>query len=327
MRAVVISQFGPPEVLRVEERPPPEPSRGEVGVRVRATAVNRADLLQRAGRYPPPRGVVVDVPGLEFAGEVEALGPDTEGWKLGDRVFGLVAGGAYAENLVVHGRTLARIPDRLTFIEAAAVPEAFITAYDAMVDQARLSAGETVLISAVGSGVGTAALQLARALGARALGTSRTGDKLERARALGLAQGILAQEGTFAREVLDATHGVGVDVILELVGANYLAEDLACIAPRGRLVVVGLVGGAKAEVDFGAVLSKRVEMRGTTLRARPLEEKIAAARSFARHVVPLLELGVVAPVVDRVLPLASAVEAHRYVSANEGFGKLVLDCS
>jgi putative PIG3 family NAD(P)H quinone oxidoreductase len=326
MRAVVISQFGPPEVLRVEERPPPEPSRGEVRVRVRATAVNRADLLQRAGRYPPPPGVPVDVPGLEFAGEIETLGPDTEGWKVGDRVFGLVAGGAYAENVIVHGRTLARIPDRLTFIEAAAVPEAFITAYDAMVDQARLSAGETVLISAVGSGVGTAAVQLARALGARALGTSRTGDKLERARALGLAQGILAQEGTFAREVLEATNGGGVDVILELVGANYLAEDLACIAPRGRLVVVGLVGGAKAQVDLGVVLSKRLELRGTTLRARPLEEKIAAAQSFARHVVPLLELGVVAPVVDRVLPLASAVEAHRYVSANEGFGKVVLDC-
>jgi NADPH:quinone reductase len=324
MRAIVIARPGGPEVLEWREVPDPVPGRGEVLVRVRATAVNRADLLQRIGRYPAPGDSPADVPGLEYAGEIEALGDGVAGWTAGDRVFGLAGGGTYAERLVVHARTLARIPDGIPFEEAAAIPEAFVTAWDAMVTQGRLAAGETVLVSAVGSGVGTAAVQIARAIGARALGTARTPDKLERARELGLDAGIVPTEGRFAAAVREATGGGGVDLVLELVGGGYLAEDLACVAPRGRIVLVGLLAGARAELDLGAILSRRLELRGTVLRSRPLEEKILAARAFARHVVPLVARGALRPVIDRVLPLREAAAAHERVASNEGFGKVVL---
>lgn len=251
MKAIVITRFGGPEVLEVRDVPSPTPGRGEVRVRVRATAVNRADLLQRMGAYPAPPDAPQDVPGLEYAGEIDALGEGVTGWRLGDRVFGLCGGGSYAEHLVAPARALARIPDPLSFTDAAAVPEAFITAWDAMVTQAHLAAGETVLVSAVGSGVGCAAVQLARAIGARSVGTARTADKLERARALGLDLGVVPGGGRFA------THVGAPDVILELVGGGYLAEDLACIAPRGRLVLVGLMAGARAELDLGLVLKAR----------------------------------------------------------------------
>lgn len=318
MKAIVITRFGGPEVLEVRDVPSPTPGRGEVRVRVRATAVNRADLLQRMGAYPAPPDAPQDVPGLEYAGEIDALGEGVTGWRLGDRVFGLCGGGSYAEHLVAPARALARIPDPLSFTDAAAVPEAFITAWDAMVTQAHLAAGETVLVSAVGSGVGCAAVQLARAIGARSVGTARTADKLERARALGLDLGVVPESGRFA------THVGAPDVILELVGGGYLAEDLACIAPRGRLVLVGLMAGARAELDLGLVLRKRVALIGTVLRSRPLEEKIAAMQAFARHVVPLLSRGLVAPTVDRVQPLEEAAAAHAYVASNQSFGKVVL---
>jgi NADPH2:quinone reductase len=326
MRAIVIGSFGGPEVLRLEERPDPEPAGGEVRVRVRATAVNRADLLQRMGHYPAPFDSPPDIPGLEFAGEVEATGPRVAAWRAGDRVFGLAGGGGYAEKVVVHERTLARIPDRLGFVEAAAVPEAFITAYDAMVDQGGLASGETVLISAAGSGVGTAAVQLACAIGARTVGTSRTRRKLERAASLGLEHSIVPENGRFADEVLKITEGRGVDVVLELVGGGNIGEDLACVVGRGRIMLVGLIGGSKTEVDLGLMLRKRIQLLGTHLRARPIEEKIAATQSFARHVVPLLAAGRVKPVVDRVMALAEAAKAHAYMASNEGFGKVVLDC-
>jgi putative PIG3 family NAD(P)H quinone oxidoreductase len=321
MRAIVITRPGGPEVLELRERPAPEPARGEVRIRVRATAVNRADLLQRMGAYPAPPDAPADIPGLEFAGEIEALGPDTLDWKVGDRVFGLCGGGAYAEQLVAHGRTLARIPAGMTFTAAAAVPEAFITAWDALVTQAGLGAGETVLIHAAGSGVGTAAVQIARAIGARAIGTARTAAKLERLRALGLHQGLAVPDGKFA----DAVTALGApEVILELVGGPYLAEDLLCVAPRGRIVLVGLLAGARADLELGRLLHKRLRLFGTVLRARPLEEKIAATQIFARQVVPLFERGALEPVVDRVLPLSAAAEAHAHVASNQGFGKVVL---
>jgi NADPH2:quinone reductase len=297
----------------------PHPGRGEVRVRVRATAVNRADLLQRQGMYPAPPDAPADIPGLEFAGEVDELGEGAAGLAAGDRVFGLCGGGGYAESLVVHGRCLARIPEGLSFTDAAAVPEAFITAWDAMVTQAGLGAGERVLIHAAGSGVGTAAVQLARAIGARSVGTARSADKLERARALGLERGEVVEGGIFAAAVGE------VDVILELVGGAYLVEDFKCAAPRARIVLVGLLAGAKAELDLRVMLHKRLRLMGTVLRARPLEEKIAATQDFARHVVPLLARGMVCPVVDRVLSLASAGEAHRYMASNDGFGKVVLE--
>jgi len=325
MRAIVIDQPGGPEVLVLREVPTPVPVRGEVRVRVRATAVNRADLLQRIGQYPAPADSPADIPGLEYAGEIDAVGEGVSDLKVGDRVFGLAGGGTYAEQLVVHARTVAKMPEGLSFTEAAAIPEAFITAWDAMVTQGGLIAGETVLISAVGSGVGTAAVQLARAIGARSVGTARTATKLARAHALGLDDGVVAENGRFSAGVLQATSGRGVDVILELVGGAYLAEDLACSAPQARIVLVGLLAGRGVELDLGVVLRKRLRIQGTVLRSRPLEEKIAATQAFARSVVPLVARKVVHPVIDRVMPLADAGEAHRHMATNEGFGKLVLE--
>lgn len=332
MQAIVITEPGGPEVLVVRDVPTPIPSRGEVRVRVRATAVNRADLLQRMGMYPAPPGVPKDIPGLELAGEVDQLGEDVTELALGDRVLGLVGGGAYAEYVVAHARTLAKIPAGVSFTDAAALPEALITAYDAMVTQGGLAAGETVLVSAVGSGVGTAAVQIARAIGARSLGTSRTGDKLERARALGMDDGFVvtsdlksASGKSLAAEVVGRTEGAGVHVVLELAGGAYVAADLECTRPLGRIVLVGLVAGARVDFDLGLLLRKRVTVRGTMLRARPLEEKIMATRTFASHVLPLVASGAIKAVVDCVLKLEQASEAHAYMASNASFGKIVLE--
>jgi putative PIG3 family NAD(P)H quinone oxidoreductase len=325
MRAIVITKHGGPEVLEIQERPSPPCGAEEVRVRVGATAVNRADLLQRRGFYPAPPGVPAEVPGLEFAGEVVEVGASVASLSRGDRVFGLVGGGSYAEELVVDARTVTKMPAGLAFREAAAVPEAFITAYDAMVTQAGLARGDTVLVHAVGSGVGTAAVQIARAIGARVIGTSRSAAKLERARPLGMDHGIVAEGNRFADAVLEATDRKGANVVLELVGGPYVTEDLACTAPRGRIVVVGLVAGARADVDLGAVLRKRLTIIGTVLRARPLEEKIAVNATFASEIVPRLARGELAPVIDRAVPLEHAAEAHAYVEGNEPFGKVVLE--
>ncbi|HEY1695069.1 MAG TPA: NAD(P)H-quinone oxidoreductase [Polyangiaceae bacterium] len=325
MRAVVIREPGGPEVLELKDVPTPEPQRGEARVRVRATAVNRADVLQRMGMYPAPHGAPKDIPGLEMAGEVDALGEDVADLAVGDRVFAIVGGGAYAEHVVAPARTLARMPVGMSFTDAAAVPEAFLTAWDAMVQQGRLAAGDTLLVHAAGSGVGTAAFQIAIAIGARAIGTVRTADKLARAKELGLSDGIVVEKGAFAKEVLARTGGRGVEVVLELVGGAYVAEDLACVAPRGRIVVVGLMAGATTELNLGSLMHKRVEVRGTVLRARPLEEKIIAAQALERRLVPLFEAGKLRPVVDRVLPLAKAAEGHAAMQGNETFGKIVLE--
>jgi NADPH:quinone reductase len=324
MRAIVIDEPGGPEVLSWREVPVPEPARGEVRVRVRATAVNRADLLQRMGLYPAPPDAPQQIPGLEFAGEIDAVGDGVTQWKTGERVFGLVGGGAYAQQLVTHGDCVARMPESLSFEDAAAIPEAFITAWDAMVTQARLGAGETVLVHAVGSGVGTAAVQIARALSARALGTARTAAKLARAQKLGMDRGFTVENGKFSDDVLRATHGRGVDVVLELVGGNYVPEDLQCCASRARIVIVGLMAGIRAELDLNLILRKRLELRGTQLRARPLGEKIAVTQEFARHVVPLVESGALVPVVDKVMRVEEAGAAHAAMASNDGFGKIVL---
>jgi putative PIG3 family NAD(P)H quinone oxidoreductase len=323
MRAIAITKPGGVDVLQLVERPSPEPSRGEVRVRVRATAINRADLLQRMGAYPAPADSPPDIPGLEIAGEIDALGPDVQRWKVGDRVFGLVGGGGYAEYVVSHERALAKIPDGISFEDAAAVPEAFITAHDAMVGQAGLQGGETLLVHAVGSGVGTAAVQLGRALGAYVIGTARQADKLERAKALGLDVGVLAEGAKFADGVKQHAPD-GAEVTLELVGGAYLDEDLRATRPLGRIVLVGLMAGAKQELDLGLILRKRLRIMGTVLRARPLEEKIEAMRTFEQQVVPLLARGKIAPVIDVVLPLDKAGEAHTRMASNAGFGKIVL---
>jgi NADPH2:quinone reductase len=325
MRAIVIREPGGPEVLELRDVPSPEPSRGEVRVRVRATAVNRADLLQRMGMYPAPAGSPPDIPGLEIAGEVDAVGEGVRELARGDRVFGIVGGGGYAEQVVVHARTLARVPADMGLTDAAAIPEAFVTAWDAMVDQARLRAGETVLVHAAGSGVGSAAMQIGKAVGARVIGTARTPEKVGHARELGFGETLVVEGGAFAEQVLARTDGRGVDVIVELVGGAYLAQDLVCVAPGGRIVVVGTMGGVRAELDLTALLRKRIELRGTVLRSRPLEEKILSARALERHLVPLLADKTLRPVVDRVLPLAQAADAHRLVQANQTFGKVVLE--
>jgi len=294
---------------------------------VRATAVNRADLLQRAGAYPAPPDAPKDIPGLEFAGEVDAVGEGVTAMEPGDRVMGLCGGGAYAEAVVVPARAAVHVPSRLSFPEAAAVPEAFITAWDALIDRANLRAGETVLIPAVGSGVGLAGLQVAVAIGARVIGTARTAEKLDRARAYGLAEGddIVVTNGAFAPDVLRINAGRGVDVVLELVGGDYVAEDLACLAEKGRIVLVGMMGGHRTDLDLGQVLRKRAHVIGTMLRSRPIEEKIAAVQALERHVVPLLARGTLKAVVDRTFPFARAAEAHAYMASNQGFGKIVLE--
>ncbi|WP_394847217.1 NAD(P)H-quinone oxidoreductase [Pendulispora brunnea] len=325
MRAIVIPRFGGPEVLELRQVPTPEPSRGEVRVRIRATALNRQDLLQIARPYPVPADAPQDVPGIEFAGEVDAVGHGVTELVAGDRVFGLAGGGAFAESIVVHARTLAKMPDGLSFTDAAAIPEAFITAYDAMVSQAHLAAGEVVLVHAVGSGVGTAAVQIARAIGASSIGTARTEDKLPRAQALGMTHGLLVPDGKFADEVLSLTGGRGADVILDLVGGSYITEDISCAAPRGRIAIVGLMGGVSAEVPINVVLYRRITIFGTAMRSRPLEEKIAAAQTFARQVVPLIAQGKLTAIVDRIFPLESAADALRHMAKNQSFGKVVLE--
>jgi NADPH:quinone reductase len=325
MRAIAITKPGGPDVLSLVERPLPEPSRGEVRVRVRGTAVNRADLLQRMGMYPAPSDAPADIPGLEIAGEVDAVGTGVQRLVVGDRVFGLVGGGGYAEAIVSHERALAKIPFNMTFEEAAAVPEAFITAHDAIVTQGELKSGEPLLVHAAGSGVGTAAIQLGHVLGAFVVGTARTQDKLERAEELGMFEGIVVENGRFA----DAVRKVcpdGAAVVLELVGGNYVAEDLRCVQTLGRIVLVGLLAGAKTEIELGLLLRKRARIFGTVLRARPLEEKIAAVRAFETQVVPLLARKAVRPIIDCVMPLADAAKAHERMASNAGFGKIVLTC-
>lgn len=329
MKAVYIAQFGGPENLEIREVPDlPEPVGTQVLVRVRAAGLNRADLLQRRGHYAPPTGYSPNIPGLEFAGEVVEAGQDAALFKKGDRVFGITAGEAQAEFLLTDERQVAKIPENLSYAGAAAVPEVFITAYDAVFTQAGLNAGETLLVHAVGSGVGLAALQLAKAKNARVLGTSRTAEKLKRCvEEFGLDEGcVVGDEPTFSEAVKSKTEGKGVDVILDLVGARYFEENLRSIALKGRLMLVGLTAGSKAEFDLGLALRKRSKIVGTVLRSRSPEEKAEVTRVFAAEVVPLLESGAVRPNIDRVLGFADVSDAHRYLESNESFGKVVLEC-
>jgi len=324
MKAIRITEPGGPEVMRLVDVPTPEPLPGGVRVRVAATAVNRADLLQRAGHYRAPDGWPADIPGLEYAGVVDAVGPGVTGVEVGDRVMGLVGGGAYAEYVVVPAGELVRVPEGLGLEVAAAVPEVFITAHDALRVRLRLARDERLLIHAVGSGVGTAALQLAGAWGARTLGTSRTAWKLERAAELGLDVGIDAGEGRFADRVLAATGGRGVDAVLDLVGGAYLGENLRSLATLGRQVVVGLTAGRRAELDLGVLLRKRLTLVGTVLRSRPPAERVAAARGLSEEVVPLLAARRIRPVIHATLPVSEAARAHELVASDGTFGKVVL---
>jgi putative PIG3 family NAD(P)H quinone oxidoreductase len=290
--------------------------------RVQVSGLNRADLMQRQGRYPAPPGVPADVPGLEIMGVVDAVGSDVTTWRVGQRVFGLVAGGGYAEYVLTHEQLLAAVPEKLSDIEAGAVPEVFMTAHDALFTQADLAMGERVLIHAAGSGVGTAAIQLAKAVSSTVYGTSRSPDKLERAREFGLDQALPLPD--FAAAVQDATGGAGVQVVLDFVGGPYLAQNLSALSAQGRLVQIGAMGGNRAELDLAVVMSKRLKLVGTVLRARPFEEKALVTRRFAEQVVPLLERGRVRPVVDRVFPFDQVRQAHEYLESNASFGKVLL---
>jgi len=327
MRAAVITRHGGPEVLEIRDVDRPEAGTGEVLVRVRASALNRADLLQREGRYPAPPGWPADIPGMEIAGEVVARGSGTYLWTEGNRVFGIVGGGGNAEFIVTHERTLAAIPSNLSWTEAAAVPEAFITAHDALVTQAQVRPSERVLIHAIGSGVGLAAMQLASAAGAIPFGDARSAEKIDRARELGLAEGVVVGDdlGIIAKRVLEWTENVGVEIVLDLVGGRYTPASIAAAAPQGRIILIGTMAGRDVSLPLGVILGKRLTIRGTVLRARPLEEKIAATRAFAAQVVPLFAQGVVRPVVDRVFPLDQIAAAHRHLESNTTFGKVVLE--
>jgi putative PIG3 family NAD(P)H quinone oxidoreductase len=325
MKAVYISEFGGAENLQLREvTDPAKPTGTQLLVRVKAAGLNRADIMQRMGKYPPPAGYSPNIPGLEFAGEIAAVGERVSSFEPGDRVFGITAGESQAEYLLTDESVAAKIPENLSFVEAAAVPEVFITAHDAVFTQGNLLAGEWLLVHAVGSGVGLAALQLAKANGAFVAGTSRTQDKLGRCREFGLDLPLLTREPVFA-DAVKAASGGGVNVVLDLVGGNYFPENLKAIAVRGRVILVGLTAGRKSEIDLGQALSKRAKIFGTVLRGRTLEEKAAATRAFVNEVVPLLADGRVRPNLDKVFPAADIQEAHRYLESNESFGKVVIE--
>jgi NADPH:quinone reductase len=324
MKAIAVTEPGGPEVLKEVERPVPDPGPSQIRVRIHASALNRADLLQRRGLYPAPPGAPADIPGLEYAGEVDAVGAGAGLWAVGNRVMGIVAGGSYTEYICVHEREAIRIPHDLTWEEAAAIPEAFLTAYDALIRQLDLQVGERVLIHAVGSGVGTAALQLAAAAGAITFGTSRTAEKLKAAAKLGLEHGFDTSEEGWVQRVEAASEGEGINAILDLVCGGFLPINLRLLAPRGRAIIVGTIAGARGELDLRLMMQKRLRLTGTVLRSRPLEEKIALAREFSDAVLPLFSSGRIKPVVDRVYRFSDVVEAHRAMEENRSFGKMVL---
>jgi putative PIG3 family NAD(P)H quinone oxidoreductase len=330
MRAVVITSHGGVEGIDVQDvETPAPPTADRVRVRVHAAGLNRADILQRKGHYPAPPGYPQNIPGLEFAGEVEAIGNEVHRWKIGDRVMGITAGGAQAEFVIVPESNLAEIPPNLTWPEAAAMPEVFITAHDALFTRAKLQIGESVLIHAAGSGVGTAAVQLAHSAGATVYGTSRTADKLERVRELGLHESVAVGDmpEKFVEAVKKWTNGRGVDVILDLVGGKYFPANLQAVALRGRLISVGTTAGAKSEIDLGLLMRKRATIIGTVLRPRSIEEKAEAIRRFAADVLPLVSRGLVRPVVESVYRVEEVRAAHKHLESNRTLGKIVLTFS
>lgn len=324
MRAALITGPGGPEVLQVREVDDPIPSPDEVLVDVKATALNRADLLQRHGNYAPPPGVRADVPGLEFSGVVLEAGDRVTGTSPGDRVFGLLSGGGYASRVTTHHLMTMPMPPGLDFVQAAAIPEVFFTAYDALFNHCELQMGESALVHAAGSGVGSAAVQLAHQAGAYVFGTAGSADKLAKAAELGMDKGINYREQDFVEVIKEATGRKGVNVVCDLVGGPYWEQNIAAMATQGRLVLVGLMGGANVETNLGLLMPKRLRVHGTVLRTRPLEEKIALTNQFKMHVLPLIADERIRAVVDRSFPLEHAGKAHEYMETNANFGKIVL---
>jgi NADPH:quinone reductase len=317
MQAIVYTAPGDTGVIQLRDVPAPVAGPRQIRVRVHAAGLNRADILQRKGRYPAPPGWPTEIPGLEYAGAVESLGTGATRWKIGDRVMGLVGGGAQAEFVVVHEDEAIAIPAHLSFSDAAAIPEAFLTAWDALVTRGRLQAGERVLIHAVGSGVGTAAVQLAKRLGAITAGTSRNADKLARARALGLDESIRTGDPL----------GRPYNVIIDVLGGPAFAANLEALAPRGRLVMLGFLQGPKADLSLEPILRKRLEVIGSVMRTRLLEERIPLVRDFAERVMPMFAPGqspVVRPIIGAIFPMREIAAAHATMERDENFGKLVL---
>lgn len=327
MRAVRIQAPGDADVLRVGQVSDPEPGPDDVLVEVRAAGLNRADLYQRRGHYPAPPGAPADIPGLEYAGVVAEVGERVRGLSPGDRVMGLVGGGAYAEQVATPAAMALPVPERLSLVEAAGVPEVFVTAWDALHRQLDLRMGESVLVHAVGGGVGTAALQVAAVGGASRIFGTASGPKLRAVADLDLPLDVPVdyREEDFAEVVRRETGGAGVDAILDVVGREYWDRNVASLARRGRMVLVGLLGGRSAEVDLGALLRNRLTVVGTVLRSRPLSEKLDLMREFRERVLPLLAGGRLRPVVDRTFPLEEASEAHRFMEENRNVGKIVLE--
>jgi putative PIG3 family NAD(P)H quinone oxidoreductase len=323
MKAVEIAQPGGPDVLRVAERPRPEPRAGEVLVRVAAAGVNRPDLMQRQGRYPPPPGAS-DIPGLEIAGTIETVAADVTTWQAGDRVCALVSGGGYAEYAVAPAAQCLPVPSGFRMVDAAAMPETFFTVWHNVFERGHLAAGETLLVHGGASGIGTTAIQLARAFGARVLATAGSAEKCAACAQLGAERAIDYRAEDFVTAVREATGGRGADVILDMVGGDYLARNLACLAVEGRRVQIAVQKGARGELDLLAVMQKRLTLTGSTLRPRPVEDKAAIARALRERVWPLLEGGRVRPVIFETFPLARAADAHRVLESGQHIGKVVL---
>ena len=320
MKAILFDHPGDVDVLRYGDAPDPQPGPDELLVRVHATAVNRADLMQRRGGYAPPPGAS-PILGLELAGEVVEPAGD---WRAGDRVMAVVTGGGYAELAAVPAGMAIRIPERFAYQEAAAIPEAFLTAYLNLFTLGRLQPGEIALIHAGASGVGTAAIQLARAAGARVFATAGADEKLALCRELGAELAISYKQESFQERVAAATGGRGADVVLDFVGAPYWDANMATLAPGGRLMLIGFLGGSRGQLDLATIMAKSLTIASTTLRRTPLPQKIALTQAFAEFALPRFEHAELRPVLDRVLPLAQAAEAHRTLEANSNAGKVVL---
>ncbi|MEJ5255178.1 MAG: NAD(P)H-quinone oxidoreductase [Acidimicrobiales bacterium] len=323
MLAVVLDSYGGPEVLTVREVPDPVPGPEEVVVDVVATALNRADLLQRRGLYPGPP-MPQEIPGMELSGRVSARGDRVTAWELGDEVMGIVGGGAHAQRIAVHERQLMRVPETVAVADAAAIPEVWITAYDALVLQGGLTSGRTALVHAGGSGVGTAAIQIAKAIGARVIVTASAG-KLARCVELGADVAVDYRVEDFVDSVREATGGHGVDVVLDVVGGDYVDRNIEALRTGGRIVQVGVMGGGVAHVNVGRLLPKRASIIGTVLRSRPIEEKIALTQRFAAEILPLFDEGRCRPVIDSRFSLADIAAAHERMESNANVGKILID--
>lgn len=323
MRAVVLRSHGGPEVLTIEEVDAPTPGRDEIVVDVTQTAINRADVLQRMGHYPDPRGHAIEIPGLEFSGVVAAIGSEVVGWKPGDRAMGIEAGGCYAEQVVTHARQALPVPAAVASADAAAIPEVFLTAWDALVVQGGLTSGRWALVHAGASGVGTAAIQIAKAIGARVAVTCSAG-KADACRDLG-ADIVLERSPADWLGGLTTAIPDGVDVILDVIGGEETGRNLRAVRLDGTIIQVGLMGGPSAQVNIGLILSKRVTWIGTTLRARPLERKLALCQRFIDEMLPLFDSGALRPVIDSRYTFEQIADAHRHMEANANVGKILVD--